>query len=118
MNGEDWTSYEFQPAPSMLLCQFRRRDGLFQFSHTGFAKDFLPEFNVAGLEWNLTGIAREQLERMSPEARAQVMSQTGMYSWLAKMTMQAAAGQASISQRDAAYSGVFSRENASILLDL
>lgn len=74
MNGDDWTDYTWQPAPQFLLCQFRRKDG---FAHTGYAKDFCPEFNVAGLEWKLTGIAREQLDQMSPEARAQMMPQVG-----------------------------------------
>ncbi len=82
MNGEDWTSYEFQPAPRTLLCQFRRKDG---FAYTGYAEDFYPEFNVAGLEWKLTGIAKEQLDRMPPEVRAQVLPQGGFGAWAAML---------------------------------
>ena len=74
MNGEDWTSYEFQSAPPSILCQFRRKDGQHTMVFTDYAKNFYPEFNVSGLEWKLTGIAREELEGMSPEWRAQVMS--------------------------------------------
>lgn len=76
MNGEDWTEYTFQPAPRTLLCQFRREG---QPVYVGYAKDFPPEFNVAGLEWKLTGIAREQLDRMPEEVGRQVMPEA---SWL------------------------------------
>lgn len=82
MPGEDWASYELQPAPRDLLCQFRRQDG---FAFTGYAKDFFPEFNVAGLEWKLTGIAKEQLERMPPEVRVQVTPQGGPGTWAAML---------------------------------
>jgi hypothetical protein len=79
MNGINWTSYEFQRAPRTLLCQFRRKDG---FAHTGYAKDFQPEFNIAGLEWRLTGIARTELEGMPEETRQQVMPQNIAWSSL------------------------------------
>lgn len=79
MNEFDWTDYTATPAPRTLLCQFRRRDG---FAHTGYAKDFLPEFNVAGLEWRLTGIARTELEGMPEETRQQVMPQNIAWSSL------------------------------------
>jgi len=84
MNGEDWTSYEFQPAPRDLLCQFRghagfvKSDGVFVGPVcTGYAKDFSPYCNVHGIEWKLTGIAREQLDRMPEEVRRQVMPLAG-----------------------------------------
>jgi hypothetical protein len=75
MNRLDWTSYEFQPAPSSLLCQFRERGSDLVF--VDYAADFSPTVAVGCLEWKLTGIAREELERMSPEGRAQVMPQAG-----------------------------------------
>ena len=79
MNGDDWTCYEFQPAPRDLLCQFRRKDTQYvTWQFVGFARDFLPEFNVYGLEWKLTGIAREQLDQMPAAVRAQVMPPTAI----------------------------------------
>lgn len=72
MHGDTWTEYTIQPAPPNLLCQFRRKDG---FAHTGYAKDFLPEFDIAGLQWKLTGIAREQWDRMPDRVKQQVMPQ-------------------------------------------
>lgn len=75
MTGEDWTNYATTPAPRTLLCQFRRKDRY--FNHVGFAKDFLPEFNVAGLEWRLTGIAKEQLDRMPEEVRTRIFGWLG-----------------------------------------
>ena len=74
MNGETWTSYELQSAPRNLLCQFRRKDNehiTWQF--VGYAKDLHPEFDISGLEWQLTGIAREALDRMPEAVRQQVM---------------------------------------------
>ena len=73
MHGEDWTDYYFQPPPPTLLCQFRRIDerGCLQF--VGFSKDMVPEFKSVGLQWKLTGIAREQLDRMPYEVQMQVM---------------------------------------------
>jgi hypothetical protein len=76
MYGEDWTPSEIQPAPKELLCQFRRRDG---FSHTGYARDFMPEFNVAGLEWKLTGIGREELDRMPDKVKFQLFASNPVY---------------------------------------
>jgi hypothetical protein len=64
MTGLNWTNYATHSAPSSLLCQFRRQDGAYSWQFIGYARDFLPEFNVAGLEWMLTGIAREELDRM------------------------------------------------------
>jgi hypothetical protein len=65
MNGETWTQYALQPPSRDLLCQFRRHAdqgpaGWF----VAYARDFRPEFNISGLEWRLTGIAREELDRM------------------------------------------------------
>src|ERR1700731_377956 len=71
MTGDDWTDYSTQPAPRTLLCQFRRGDKF--FNYVAYAKDFDPAFNIAGLEWKLTGIAREQLDWMSEAMRRQVM---------------------------------------------
>ena len=76
MNGLDWTSYAFQLPPPTLLCQFRREGQGQAGWFVGYAKDFSPEFNVANLEWRLTGIARVQLDQMPPEIRAQVMALT------------------------------------------
>ena len=81
MNGLDWTDYMFQPAPRSLLCQFRRKE--WAEIHVGYAKDFRPEFNVAGLEWKLTGIAREQLDQMPATVRTQVMPGA---SWIGVLT--------------------------------
>lgn len=78
MNGETWTNYIMQPAPRTLLCQFRREDG---FTHVGYAKDFLPEFNISGLEWKLTGIAREELDRMPLEVRRRAMPLSASCGW-------------------------------------
>ena len=61
MKGIDWTDYCLQPAPPNLLCQFRRRH---RFYYVGYSRDFYAEFNVSGLEWKLTGIAQEELDRM------------------------------------------------------
>jgi hypothetical protein len=74
MTGLDWTSYEAQPAPRDLLCQFRRQDGKYLWEFVGYAKDFLPEFDIAGLKWRLTGIAREELDGMTPEEREKALS--------------------------------------------
>lgn len=91
MTGEDWTNYITVPAPRTLLCQFRRKDRY--FNHVGFAKDFLPEFNVAGLEWKLTGIAKEQLDRMPEEVRRQVMSEVN--GWANSLIAQSGQGLSS-----------------------
>ena len=78
MTGLNWTNYIFTPAPPSLLCQFRRRvSDEAAVLCTGYACDFSPESNCANLEWRLTGIAREQLDRMPPEARAQVFGGIG-----------------------------------------
>ena len=90
MNGETWTSYEFQRAPTDFLCQFRREDG---FTHIGYAKDFLPEFNISGLEWKLTGIAREQLDGMPEEFKRQVMPPAGL-GWFANILLSPYANMA------------------------
>jgi hypothetical protein len=45
------------PSPDLML-QFRNSHGTF----IGRRADFHPEFNVWGLQWRLTGIARWQLE--------------------------------------------------------
>jgi hypothetical protein len=84
MNGETWTSYKFQLAPQDLLCQFRYPlpdiNGDAYCKYTGYARDFAPYYDLAaGLEWKLTGIAREQLDRMPEEVRRQVMSQSMGY---------------------------------------
>ena len=100
MNGDDWTSYELQPAPRDLLCRFRYP--LPQISpdayceYTGYAKDFAPQYDPfsAGLEWKLTGIAREQLDRMPEEVRRQVMP-APLYSGLASLLGQLGAFGAS-----------------------
>jgi hypothetical protein len=81
MTGLDWTSYEAQPAPRTLLCQFRRQDGKHLREFVGYAKDFLPEFDIAGLKWRLTGIAREELDGMPEAVREQVMPPTNTQ-WL------------------------------------
>ncbi len=75
MLGEDWTNYGFHPAPRTLLCQFRRRGQGEAGWFVGYAKDFAPEFNIVDFEWRLTGIAKEELDQMGPEGRAQVMPQ-------------------------------------------
>jgi hypothetical protein len=98
MNGEDWTDYNFQPAPSNLLCQFQRIDERGCLRFVGFAKDMLPEFNIARLQWKLTGIAREQLDRMPPEVRAQVMPQSDFSSFIGQMMMQAECGSNDLKQ--------------------
>jgi hypothetical protein len=97
MNGEDWTSYEFQLAPRNLLCLFRRTAEAYNkaiesphFSlanwrketpRVAYARDFPPEFNISGLEWKLTGIAREELDRMPLEVRRQVMPLSASCGW-------------------------------------
>ena len=73
MTGIEWTDYQFQPAPRTLLCQFRRTGQGQAGWFVTYAKDFLPEFNVANLEWRLTGIAREALEGMPEAVRQQAM---------------------------------------------
>ncbi len=90
MPGEDWTSYELHSAPRGLLCQFRRQDG---FAFTGYAKDFFPEFNVAGLEWKLTGIAKEQLERMPEAVLRQMMPQENLLTMLLVTWLMGACGR-------------------------
>jgi hypothetical protein len=72
MIGLAWTNYVYHPAPRSLLCQFRRQDGDYLWQFVGYAKDFLSVFNVAGLEWKLTGIARVELDRMPDEQRRQM----------------------------------------------
>lgn len=94
MTGEDWTDYTTIPAPKTLLCQFRRKDRF--LNHVGFAKDFLPEFNVVGLEWKLTGIAREQLDRMPEEVKQRMMPEN--YGGWVVMGMLAAIVQGSCAQ--------------------
>lgn len=72
--GLDWTSYSLCPAPWGILCQFRRRNkplGLFTF--VARREDFLPEFNINGLEWKLTGIGKEQLAGMDLAVRQQLL---------------------------------------------
>jgi hypothetical protein len=72
--GLDWTDYFLAPAPPSLLCQFRRRRAnSIEQEGVRYAQDFPSEFNCAGLEWKLTGIAREELDRMPEEVRRQVM---------------------------------------------
>ena len=87
MIGESWVRYELQPAPRNLLCQFRRKGQGSAGWFVGYAKDFSSYFNIADLEWQLTGIAREQLDRMPPEVRAQVMPPTG--GWAGMSTLSA-----------------------------
>jgi hypothetical protein len=83
MNGEDWTDYVFQSAPRTLLCQFRRKE--WSKVHVGYAKDFPPESNIAGLEWKLTGIAREQLDHMPPEVKRQMMPEYSTWTLLGRL---------------------------------
>lgn len=117
VNGEDWTSYEFQPAPPTLLCLFRRNeDSIRQLQRigqlrevnlrvwTGYAQDFSPEFNAANLEWKLTGIAREELDAMVPEFRAQVVPSAG---WASMLNRLLGKGQASVSMQQASSCGLF-----------
>jgi hypothetical protein len=85
MLGEDWTSYELQPAPRDLLCQFRWNRSGEAAIEVAYAKDFPPEVCTTHLEWKLTGIAREQLDRMPEEVRRQVMPEP--YSGLMMMSL-------------------------------
>ena len=62
MNGETWTNYEFQPAPRDLLCQFRR-PGL-NLVWVGYGRNIYLSSYATDLQWRLTGIAREALDRM------------------------------------------------------
>ena len=80
MIGLDWTDYVYHPAPRSLLCQFRRYgDGPVQIA---YAKDFSSYFNVAGLEWKLTGIARMELDRMTDEQKRKMFrSMPGNWVW-------------------------------------
>jgi hypothetical protein len=75
MHGIEWTSYEYQPAPTGLLCRFRRKNPEYAM-FVGYARDFPSLPSIVGLEWQLTGIAREQLENMSDAAGQQLMPQT------------------------------------------
>ena len=98
MNGEDWTNHAAYPAPPSLLCQFRYSSvGNAYVEHVwvAYAKDFGPTLNIANLEWRLTGIAREQLDRMPPEVRAQVLPQAvwGLGSGLMAQSEAALSGQ-------------------------
>ena len=65
MNGETWTNYEFQPAPRDLLCQFRR-PGL-NLVWVGYGRNIYLSSYATDLQWRLTGIAREALDRMPTE---------------------------------------------------
>ena len=61
--SEGWIPYELQ-SPPPVLCQFKRTNGaIFLVNPTSFD----PAFNVAGLRWELTGIGREELERIGAE---------------------------------------------------
>jgi len=75
MIGKDWTSCDRHSAPPQLLCMFRRAE--WRQPGIGYACEFSPEFNVAGLEWKLTGIAKEALAGMSPEAQARALVRVG-----------------------------------------
>ena len=111
MQGLDWTDYASTPAPRDLLCQFRRseewlrdaqinqgrrnnreafREGLQGW--TGHARDFSAHYNVAGLQWKLTGIAREELDRMPEEVRRQVFSRPNPHAVTLGVQMAALAG--------------------------
>jgi len=129
MNGIEWTDYILQPAPQNLLCLFRRP--AWGNNILAYARDFHPECNAVDLQWMLTGIAREQLERMSPECRLQVMPELGVFSqWAWALTdrySRTAAqvlwsgmrgvSQSTQEQRDAAF-GEHTSENARSLLGL
>ena len=54
----DWHDYIYSSPPRDVLCKFSRDTGS---TWMGYARDFHPEFNVAGLCWRLTGIGKHQL---------------------------------------------------------
>jgi hypothetical protein len=83
MIGEDWTSYQLYPAPGELLCQFRR-EVPHHAEFVGYPRDFPALSNIANLEWKLTGIAKELLDRMPEQVRQQVLPQ----SWLQGLGLQ------------------------------
>lgn len=76
MSGEQWNSYEFIRPPE-VLCQFMNQRGEIFVAKPS---NLHPEFNVAGLKWRLTGIARTYLDSLAPEVRAQIEStSTALY---------------------------------------
>lgn len=76
-----FTDYLTYPAPPSLLCVFWRIDWeeTGEKPWVGYARDFSPMMNVAGLRWKLTGIAREELARMSEAMRLQLLPITGHF---------------------------------------
>jgi hypothetical protein len=80
MAPDGWTLYEFRRPPSGVLCEFARLVDTNQSpghpqeqgKWVGFVGDLKPEANSVGLYWRLTGIGREYLDRLTPEARAQI----------------------------------------------
>ena len=80
MTPDGWTPYEFRRPPSGVLCEFARLVDTNQSpghpqeqgKRVGFVGDIDPQMNSVGLYWRLTGIGREYLDRLTPEARAQI----------------------------------------------
>jgi hypothetical protein len=53
----DWHDYVYFSPPRNVLCQFWNSSRKW----TGYGRDFAPEFNIANLQWRLTGIGKHQL---------------------------------------------------------
>ena len=57
----EWTEYVYERAPRGALCRFRNP----YREWVGYA-DFPDEFNIANLEWKLTGIGIAQMNGRLP----------------------------------------------------
>lgn len=59
-DSEGWHTYDpYNRPPKYKLCVFERRGT--EQRGTGYASEFHPEFNIANLKWQLTGIEKESL---------------------------------------------------------
>jgi hypothetical protein len=58
----------YLPAPHGILCEFMRET--WDKSLICKSSELPPEMNINGLYWRLTGIGRQELERMNPKQRA------------------------------------------------
>lgn len=76
MAPEGWTSYELRRPPD-VLCKFCY--GKVDIPIVCKPSELHPQINMSGLLWQLTGIGREYLESLSPEARMQVVAISGWY---------------------------------------
>lgn len=77
---DGWSDYIFSPPPA-VLCQFRRESTGETFLANPL--EFSRIFNVAGLQWRLTGIGKQQIEadpRLSWDAQQRGLAALQAYS--------------------------------------